>query len=80
MTNTALIALVSEELRNIFDEKKYKIVVKPARHNGAFIRVAEIIRLQDHPAEYYQVGFNCRVYAIAGAESIVKKIKFMYNC
>lgn len=79
MTNAALINIANEALRDIFEDGKYKIEVKPIPHNGAFIRVTEIIRLQDRPTEYYQVGFNCRVYAIAGAENIIKKIKFMYN-
>lgn len=35
----------------------------------------------DCPVEYYQVGFNCSVYAIAGEKAIVSKIKKAYaNC
>lgn len=90
MKRTELITLVKETLAEIFDSAKYVIRVTPtAKGNGAYICVKEIVNAEGYATrmggtvkpwdEYYQVGYNKTVYAIAGKENVVKAIKSHYS-
>ena len=83
MKNVELIALAKEIVEGIFSEKKkmgtVKIDVKSTDHNGAFVRVCDIVDNPNGYKEYWQIGSNCEVFAIAGKDNIVKKLNMMYD-
>ena len=82
MTRAELITLAKETLAEIFDSAKYDINVTPTRKgNGAYICVKEIVKSERFNKcwnEYYQVGYNKAIYAIAGEENVIKAIKKAY--
>lgn len=70
--------MAKETLAEIFDSAKYVISVTPiSKGNGAYICVKEIVKGESF-SEYWQVGFNKAVYAIAGKENVVKAIEKAY--
>lgn len=78
MTRAELITLAKETLAEIFDCAKYDINVTPTRKgNGAYICVKEIVK-GERFNEYWQVGYNKAIYAIAGERNVVKTIKKAY--
>ena len=86
MKNAELIKLARKTAEEIFaaraarTKEKFVINIRPIDHNGAFICAKVVIPSHDNRAtEYWQVGFNCDVYAIAGRENIIKTIKSMYT-
>lgn len=79
MKNSDLIKISQEVVNSIFDPEKYLITISPIPYNGAHICVKEIVNSPYRKyTEYYQVGFNCKVYAISGKENIIRKIKKSY--
>lgn len=78
MKRAELITLAKETLAEIFDSAKYTISITPtSKGNGAYICVKEIIKGESYN-EYWQVGYNKSIYAIAGKENVVKAIKKAY--
>lgn len=82
MKNTELLKIANETTRQIFkNEEDVKIDVKSIPANGAFIHVSRVSKgggICNYPT-CSQIGFNCKVYAIAGKENVIKKIHLMYG-
>lgn len=84
MTNNELIAIATKTANEILSKRsaetgeKIEVVVTKARNNGAHIRAVTKSMNRLGIEEVSQIGYNCTVYAIAGKNKIIEKIKRWY--
>lgn len=82
MKRADLIALIYDTLSPMFPAPEYKIETYPTtRGNGAYVCVIcrhEPGGICNYPT-YSQVGYNVRVYAIAGAANVERKLRRRYG-
>lgn len=85
MTNNELISIATKTATNIFNKRSaetgeaFNVKVNKINNNGANIHVTTKEMNRHGFEEFFQVGMNCAVYAIAGENKITEKIQKWYN-
>lgn len=82
MTNVRLQEVVVSKIKELLDASSKECVyqiTKISKGNGVGICIKEAIHKTDGTTEYYQMGYNLKVYGIAGEEAVEKAIENRYR-